>query len=99
MDCERYAKHERYVQAKLSASHPMNIEDTTIEDEEFNEKTERSEFIEYILTCIPPEHHDLFIVFEKSNFNLKALKPRERIVLCELIVEILQDYQEELYDV
>jgi len=98
MDCDKFARHERYVQTKLSASHPLNIDDAHVEDDGFESHIERSELIEYVWSCMPPEHYPIFKIFEKSNFNLKVLKPKERIILSEIIVEILQDYQEELYD-
>lgn len=98
MDCDKYAKHERYVHAKLSASHPVNIDEERMHDTTFDHAVATSDLIEYIYVKLSPENKVIFDAFERSNFSLKALRPRERTAISEAIVEILEEYQEELFD-
>jgi len=95
MDCDKYARHERYVHAKLSASHPVNIDDDRVQDTAFDREVAKSELIEYIHSKLSSEMKVIFNAFELSNFNLKALRPRDRTAISEAVVEIMEKYQEE----
>lgn len=93
MQCDKYAKHERYVQAKLSASHPIDIDGERIEDSESESHRETLELVEFIETKLPGSMMGLFHRFRAQNFNPRALKPRERSVLMEALKDIIEEYQ------
>lgn len=95
MECDKYAKHERYVHAKLSASHPVNIDEGRMHDTTFDRAVAKSDLIECIYAKLTREELAIFVVFERSNFNLRSLRPRDRTIICEAIVKILEQYQED----
>lgn len=95
MECDKYARHERYVHIKLSSSHPINLDESRVEDTSFEKAIANADLIEFILKRLTPGQKKIFITFQRSNFDLKALKPKDRTKICEVIVEILSMYQEE----
>ena len=90
-ECEKYVKHERYVQAKLSASHPVDIDNERLEGEDNTAST--FEMVEFIEARLSPSLQGLFAIFKAQNFNAKALKPRERSMLMEALRDIIVEYQ------
>jgi hypothetical protein len=93
MQCDKYQKHERYVQAKLSASHPIDIDNERIEDEESGTHRKTLELVEFIEARISPGLIHLFRKFKAQNFNPRALKPKERGILLDTLREIVEEYQ------
>jgi len=98
MDCDKYSRHERYVHAKLSASHPISINESLVEDQTSIRRLGHKDLIEYVYANISPELTEDFKQFESANFNLSALRPKQRVVLVEALVQILEKYQEDDYD-
>lgn len=98
MDCDKFARHERYVQVKLSASHPVNINDNVLHDESFERRVKHRDLLEYVYNYLPKSLLPSFRSFLNSNFNLRSLKSKERIKLIEALVDILEIYYEEIYD-
>lgn len=93
MQCEKYKKHERYVQAKLSASHPIDIDNERIEDEESSVHQDTLEMVEFIESKLPVGMMGSFRKFRSQNFNPRSLKHRERNLLMEVLKEIIEEYQ------
>lgn len=98
MECDKFFKHERYVQVKLSASHPVNIDEDRVFDSHFNRRIRQTDLVDFVHAHIPPEFKPLFHRFMNANFDLKALKPKERVVLSEVLVDILEIHQEQIDD-
>jgi len=98
MQCDKYARHEKYVQTKLSANHPINIDENRVTDNEYPHRISQTDLIDYIYAHLPSYFVPLFDAFIESNFDFKALKPKERIIISEVIVDILEIYQEEIDD-
>jgi uncharacterized protein (UPF0335 family) len=98
MDCDKFRRHQRYVHAKLSASHPINIDESRVRDDQYDNSVERVDLIEYIYVRLDDDLKELFDVFAKSGFNLKSVQGKDRILLTEVIIEILEEYQEEFCD-
>lgn len=94
MECEKYAKHERYVQVKLSASHPVDIDNQKIEDEDFNKKIINIDFIDFVHNNLPSGFIPLFDKLLSNNLNPKCLKIRERNRIMSELKKILVDYGE-----
>jgi len=94
MECKKYARHERYVQAKLSASHPIDIYSERIEDDESELHSSRLELIEFIESKLPNSLMNLFIKFKAHNYNNKILSAKERSLLMTALKNILEDYEE-----
>jgi len=93
MECEKYAKHERYVQAKLSASHPIDIDNERIEDDHFDKMVYTIDFIDHIQHNLPS---GLLVLFDKllyNNFNLKCFKPKERTIMISALREALKGFE------
>lgn len=91
-NCEKCVKHERYVQAKLSSSHPVDINTQKIYDENSLEFEQHLEIIDYIEVHLPSGYMPLFQKFQSVKFNFKHLRPRERIALQEVLSGILKQY-------
>lgn len=94
MDCERYAKHERYVQAKLSSSHPIDIDGERIEDKVSFRHSDKVDLIDFIETRLPSTLMPSFAHFKANNYNPKSLKVRERATLMRMLRNILRNYDE-----
>ncbi len=94
IDCERYSKHERYVQAKLSSSHPIDIDGERIEDETSFSHYDKIELIDFIETRLPKTMLPSFILFKQNNYSPKSLKSRERSILMKMLRNILRNYDE-----
>jgi hypothetical protein len=94
-DCDKYRRHEQYVYLKISVNNPITIDENRISDNKFERIVERSELIEFVYDRLDPYYTSLFISFANANFDLKAISPKERSSFCEIIVEILQEFQEE----
>lgn len=92
MDCERFAKHERYVQAKLSASHPIEINNERVEDTGHMSPEDRVDLVDYIETRLPKGLLPSFSKLKLNNYNTKCLKPRERSTLINSLRNILKDF-------
>lgn len=92
MECEKYAKHEHYVQVKLSASHPIDIDNERIEDNDFQKRVENIDFVDYVYSNLPSGLWGLFDRLRHSNFNLKALRSRERSVIIAALRVALKDF-------
>lgn len=95
-ECDKYARHERYVQTKLSASHPINIDEDRVEDDAYTARVGRLDLLEYVRVYLTKEMLPVFDRFVEANFNLRVLKNRERVELSEELVDILEIYQEEI---
>jgi DNA-directed RNA polymerase specialized sigma24 family protein len=91
MCCERFANHERYVHAKLSASQPIDIDTQRVEDEQHDAHQTRLEIIEFIESRLPHSLTEIFSKFKRENFNLKALSSRER----SLLITTLKNFVDE----
>lgn len=78
IDCSKFAKHERYITAKLSSSQPMDIESQNIEDSNFSRSVKTTEIVELIESKLPQNLLGLFRKFKNNNFDIKSLKPKER---------------------
>lgn len=93
MDCVKYAKHERYVQAKLSASHPIDIDGERIESEEQFTHTDRVDLVDFIESRIALGLLGSFRRFKQNNYNPRSLKNRERVALMQALRNILKDWE------
>lgn len=93
MECDKFAKHERYVQAKLSASHPIDINNERIEDINFDRRVGNIDFIDYVHANLPSGLFKTFDKLSSSNFNLHCLKPKERSNIIGALKIILKDYK------
>lgn len=91
LDCIKWSKHERYVQAKLSASHPIDIDTERIPDGKFERRMEEIDMVDYILAALPSGLHELFKKLESVNFNLKSLKARERAIISSALRVVFKD--------
>lgn len=98
LECDKFSKHERYVQVKLSVSQPVNIDEDRVYDSHFGRHVLQADLVDFVNTHIPTELKPLFITFMDANFDLKALKPKERTVLAEVLVDILEIHQEQIDD-
>lgn len=92
MDCEKYKRHEKYVQAKLSASHPVDINSQIMVDKTSTEDFDHIDIIDYVLSSISSGILPLFVKFSQSNYDLKALKPRDRKIMISSLRDILSDF-------
>ncbi len=92
MDCERFAKHERYVQAKLSASYPVDIDAEKIEGDTISYE-DKFDLVDFVETRISKTLLPSFEKLRVNNYSLKCLKPRERNVLIEALRNILGDFE------
>ncbi len=92
MDCERFSKHEKYVQAKLSASHPIDINNEKIEDVFSSAHELRFDFIDFVETHISKSLLPLFRKLKTNNYNVKCLKPKERNLILSVLKDILKDF-------
>jgi len=93
MACGKFARHERYVQVKLSANHPISIDEARIEDAPQDANSFDDDFIRFIYSNLPEHLHALFKELEISNFEMKSLKPKARSMLQEALKEILKGYE------
>lgn len=98
MECDKFAKHEQYVQAKISASRPVNIDDANVEDGTFDDVVENAEMIEYVRSKLAPPLLPFLDALVRSNFNPSSVSPRNRMLLFEAVVEVLQVHREEMLD-
>lgn len=91
INCERYAKHERFVYTKLSASSPIDIDTQRIEDNGFGSHLKKLEIVEIIESRLPPYLGPIFQKFKAHNFNIKILKPKERKLLIATLRDIVDE--------
>jgi DNA-directed RNA polymerase specialized sigma subunit len=91
MQCEKFAKHERYVQAKLSANQPIDIETQKVSDGDYDSYQQRFEMIELIESRLPANLLPLFHKFKAQNFSLKALKAQEKTLLIGVLREMVNE--------
>lgn len=91
-ECEKYARHEKFVQAKISANNPISLDGTRLEDQGscFSETT--FDMLEYIYTYLPSAFHPLFDKLKESNYDFNSLKSKERVILLGILKEVLEDY-------
>ncbi len=94
MDCEKYAKHEQYVQTKLSANNPIRLDDARVEDTRFSNTMLSIEMLDYIYVHLPSGFHPLFDKLKQSNYDFKALKPAEGETLRRALAEALEEYDD-----
>ncbi len=92
-DCEKYAKHERYVQVKLSASHPIDINNQRIEDKYSELLFDRIDLIDFISTHLSSANLELFEKVKFNNLDIKCLKSKDRTQLVQSLKEILKDFK------
>ncbi|MCK5610133.1 hypothetical protein KAR91_50130 [Candidatus Pacearchaeota archaeon] len=92
MTCEKYARHEGFVQAKISANNPISLDDTRLNEEGncFSEAT--FDILEHIYIYLPSAFHPLFDKLKVSNYDFDALKSKERVILLDALKEVLEDY-------
>ena len=95
MDCERFARHERYVQAKLSASHPIDINGERLIDDCSDIPMSKFELMDFIDAHLPQDLRRSFEKFKQANYDPRVLKQRERSVLMRVLREILQRFEGE----
>jgi hypothetical protein len=93
MECDKYRKHERYVQAKLSASMPIDINSRMIEDKNSLNKVNLIDMIDFIRSRLSSNLLPIFDKFVNSNFNIKALRPKDRMRLIPELRVILVDFE------
>lgn len=93
MLCGKFARHERYVQVKLSANHPISIDEVRVEEVPQGSNTFGDDFIEFVYNNLSENLHYLFRELESSNFEMKALKPKARSILQDALREILKGYE------
>lgn len=91
MCCERYAKHEKYVHAKLSASQPIDINTQRIEDLNSGTHQRSLEIVELIESKLPKHLLPIFNKFKAENFDTKALKARERSLLLDTLRNLVDE--------
>lgn len=85
MDCDRFAKHERYTHAKISSSQPIDIDTQRIEDHNYGVKQREVEINEMVESKLPNELVPLFRKFKSYNFDTKMLKAREKSILLNTL--------------
>jgi hypothetical protein len=98
VNCDKYRKREKYVQAKLSSNHPIDIDD--IDEENVIDKNSmlvinNFDFIDFVYASLEP---DLIPIFDKlidNNFEFKKLKPKEKKLLINQLKDILEEYRRE----
>ncbi len=95
MDCYKYNRHERYIQAKLSASHPIDIDNERVIDEGSNIKFNHVDFLDYIYTNIPSGYTSSFNKLQITNFHFDELEDQERNDLIDILREVLSNFQED----
>jgi hypothetical protein len=98
LKCDKYAKHEKYVQIKLSISHSMSIDEDRIYDSKFSNKLLQYDLVDFINVHIPSGHQYLFNMFASGNFDMRVLKPKERTELSEVLVDVMSIHQEKFND-
>lgn len=98
LKCDKYARHEKYVQIKLSISHSTSLDEDRVYDYKFSSKIMHTDLIDFIDAHIPYEHKHLFNVFASGNFDMKVLKPKDRTILSESLVDVLCIHQEQIDD-
>ena len=95
MQCEKYAKHERFVQAKISANNPISLDDTRVEEEGSSFVSQDFfSVLEYVYVNLPSGLHPLFNKLRCSNYDFDSLRAKEREILLESLKEVLEDYEE-----
>lgn len=92
IDCCQHAKHERYIQAKLSNSHPIDIDTQRIYDNNSNSFVENLEFIDFVETHLPSGFMPLFRKLQDVKYNFKSLKFKERIAIQTVLYDIFVEF-------
>ncbi len=92
-DCEKCARHERYVMTKLSVNSPVSIEEKRVVDSRSNAFIDNVDMIDYIFSLIPSGMTSLFIEFKERNFNLSAMPVKDRGTIMLTLKDIF--YPEE----
>jgi len=80
----KFAKHEKYVQAKLSASYPAETNNDAIDEANFTQQ-DRIDFADHIENNLPKHMFGIFNSLKENRYNLKSLKLKERrLIISEL---------------
>lgn len=87
--CDKFKKHNKYVMSKLSINSPISIEEHRVIDDSANRNVDRADFIDYLFEQVPSGRYQLFNKFRSVNFNLSSMRPKERIVIIEVLKEII----------
>lgn len=95
MQCDKYNKHERYVQAKLSASHPVDIDNQRIIDNKSDQHINEVEIIDYVLSNIDKDLLPAFKQLLANNFEIRKVRQKDRALLVKALKEILLKYRSE----
>lgn len=94
LDCDKYARHERYVHTKLSANNPISLDDTRIEESRHDGYVSSLDILEHIYANLPSGLHTLFEKLKNSNYDFSALRARERATLQEALRDAMEGYEE-----
>jgi len=94
MECEKYARHEKYVQIKLSSSHPIDIDNERIEDGKYANTINGEELYDYVIKHLPSGHRHCFDKLANNNFNLKSLKKNEVKAIVSELKKIMSNFGE-----
>lgn len=89
MQCEKYARHEGFVQAKLSANNPISLDDTRVEEDTNYVSEGTFDMLEHVFTHLPSGLHPLFEKLRHSNYDFDALRVRERDILMDALKDVL----------
>lgn len=91
MHCVKYSRHEKYVQVKLSANHPVDIDGHRIEDFKFKNSISSIDILDFINQHLSKQLYPLFVIFYNNNFDVKCLKKPERELLFSGLKTILSN--------
>lgn len=86
--CEMHNRHELFVQAKMSNSFPVSIDEYKIYDEKADSHIKYIEFLDFVYGHLPSSFYPLFDKLKNSGFEFSVLKPREKKILRYMIGNI-----------
>lgn len=93
MICDRYYKHEKNLHLKMSVNSPDSIENASIFDDVFTNNVERLELEDFIYSKLEERWHHIFDKFRDANYKLGALRKKERNLIKEKLIEIIEEYR------
>lgn len=91
-ECKLYKRHERYIQTKLSTSHPVDIDTQRICDNGSQKFIDNFEFIDFVETHLPSGLMPLFRELASVNFQFKLISLKKRKVIKEHLFTIFQQF-------
>lgn len=91
--CDKFKKHEMFVQAKLSNSYPVDIDEQRVLDDSSENQISMIDMIDFIEHNIDKEFKDIFDKLFKFKLDIGKLKQKEREAIMpelEKIISILR---------